>query len=114
MKLRKIHLSKLDTIAKLLVEQCPGREFDEAKEHTEWHLKAFPEFCLVAERENKIVGFIISHLHENTLEVEELYAIKGQESVWKSLINGVLTKIPKVDNVMMEIDLFQELVKQLE
>ena len=113
MKIEKINISELEDIAKLLVEQCPGREFDEAKEHTEWHLKAFPEFCLKAEEDGKVLGFIITHLHENALEIEELYAIKGHENVWKSLIEEVLKKIPKVENVMIEMDLFQELIKQL-
>lgn len=113
MNVRKIKLSELDNISKLLVELMPGREFDEAKEHTEWHLKGFPEFCLVAEDKNRIIGFIISHLHENALEIEELYAVKGHESVFKPLITEVLNKIPKVDNVTMEIDTFQALIKQL-
>lgn len=113
MKVRKINLSELEFIAKLLVEQTPEREFDEAKEHTEWHLKGFPEFCLVAEEKNRIVGFIISHLHENALEIEELYAAKGQEHVLKPLVNEVLSKIPRVDNVTMEIDIFQAIIKQL-
>lgn len=113
MKLRKISLSELENIAKLLVEQCPEREFDEAKEHTEWHLKAFPEFCVAAEENNKILGFIITHLHENALEIEELYALGGHENIWKSIIKEVLNKIPKVDNVTIEIDIFQELIKQL-
>jgi hypothetical protein len=110
---RKINLSELEYITKLLVEQTPGREFDEAKEHTEWHLKGFPEFCLIAEEKNKIVGFIISHLHENALEIEELYAVKEHENVFKPIINEVLNKIPKVDNVTMEIDIFQAIIKQL-
>jgi hypothetical protein len=113
MKLRKVSLSELENIAKLLVEQCPGREFDEAKEHTEWHLKAFPEFCVAVEEDNKILGFIITHLHENALEIEELYALGGHENIWKLLIKEVLSKIPKVDNVMIEIDIFQELINQL-
>jgi len=113
MKLRKINLSELENAAKLLVEQCPEREFDEAKEHTEWHLKAFPEFCVAAEENNKILGFMITHLHENALEIEELYALGGHENVWKSLVKEVLSKIPKVDNVMIEMDIFQELIKQM-
>jgi len=112
-KLRRIDISELDNITKLLVEQSPGREFDEAKEHTEWHLKAFPEFCILAEENNKILGFIISHLHENAVEIEELYAIRGREDVWKSAIKEVLNKIPKVDNVIIDIGIFQELIKQL-
>ncbi|MEM3784096.1 MAG: hypothetical protein QXY88_03585, partial [Candidatus Bathyarchaeia archaeon] len=83
------------------------------KEHTEWHLKGFPEFCLVAEEKNMIVGFIISHHHENALEIEELYAVKGYENVFGSLINEVLRRVPKVDNVTMEIDVFQALIRQL-
>ncbi|MEM2917153.1 MAG: hypothetical protein QXN63_02200 [Candidatus Bathyarchaeia archaeon] len=97
----------------MLVEQCPERDFDEAMEHTEWHLKAFPEFCLAAEENNKILGFIITHLHENTLEIEELYALEGHENIWKSIIKEVLNKIPKVDNITVGIDIFQELIKQL-
>jgi hypothetical protein len=112
-RVRKINLSELEYIAKLLVEQMPGREFDEAKEHTEWHLKGFSEFCLVAEDKNKIVGFIISHLHENALEIEELYAVRGHENVFGPLITEVLNKIPKVDNITMEIDTFHALIKQL-
>lgn len=113
MKLRKIELSELEYIAKLLIEQNPEREFDEVKEHTEWHLKAFPELCLAVEENHEISGFIIPHLHENALEIEELYAKKGLEKTWKILIKEVLNKIPKVDNVTMEIDIFQELIKQL-
>ncbi|NIW14418.1 MAG: hypothetical protein GWN31_10910, partial [Candidatus Thorarchaeota archaeon] len=48
MKIRKIALSELDQISKLLVRQDPSQEFDEVKEHTEWHLKGFPEICLAA------------------------------------------------------------------
>lgn len=113
MKLRKIELSELEHITSLLVERCPERDFDEAKEHTEWHLKAFPELCLAAEENKEILAFIIPHLHENALEIEELYAKKGREEIWKTLIKEVLSKIPKVDNVTMEIDIFQELIKQL-
>lgn len=113
MKLRKIELSELECITNLLIEQCPERDFNEAKEHTEWHLKAFPELCIAAEENKEILGFIISHLHENALEIEELYVKKGQEETWKLLIKEVLNKIPKVDNITMEIDIFKELIKQL-
>ena len=113
MKLRKIELSELDHVSKLLVEYCPGRDFEEAREHTEWHLKGFPQFCLAAEEEDKIVSFIISHLHENSIEIEELYAAKGREDTWKPLINEVLRRIPKVDTVTIWVDDFQNLVKQL-
>jgi hypothetical protein len=113
MNLRKIDLSELDHVAKLLVEQCPGRDLEEAKEHTEWHLKGFPEFCLAAEEDGEIIGFVISHLHENALEIEELYAAKGREDAWKPLINEVLNRIPKVDTVTMDVDGFKELISQL-
>lgn len=113
MNLRKINLSELDRISKLLIEQCPDRDPEEAKEHTEWHLKGFPEFCLAAEEDDKIIGFILSHLHENDLEIEELYAAKGREDTWKPLINKVLNKIPKVDTVTIDMDCFKELVNQL-
>jgi len=113
MKIRKIALSELDKISKLLVEQYPGQEFNEVKEHTEWHLKGFPEICLAAEENNEIVGFVISHLHENSLEIEELYAAKGDESKWKVLIDEVLRKIPKVNTVTIWMENFKELVKQL-
>ncbi|MEM2703910.1 MAG: hypothetical protein ABIM44_08430 [candidate division WOR-3 bacterium] len=69
MKLRKIELLELEHIANLLVEQCSGRDFDKAKEHTEWHIKAFPELCLETEENKKVLAFIISHLHENALEI---------------------------------------------
>lgn len=113
MNLRKINLSELDRISKLLIEQCPDRDPEEAKEHTEWHLKGFPEFCLAAEEDDKIIGFILSHLHENDLEIEELYAAKEREDMWKPLINKVLNKIPKVDTVTIDMDCFKELVNQL-
>ena len=113
MKIRKITLSELDQISRLLVEQFPGQEFDEVKEHTEWHLKGFPEICLAAEEKGEIIGFIISHLHENNLEIEELYAAKGHENTWKPLINEVLKKIPKVDTVTIWMENFRELIKQL-
>lgn len=113
MNLRKINLSELDRISKLLIEQCPDRDHEEAKEHTEWHLKGFPEFCLAAEEEGKIIGFIVSHLHENDLEIEELYAVKGREDTWKPLINQVLNRIPKVDTVTMDVDNLKELINQL-
>ena len=98
MKIRKITLSELDKISKLLVEQHPGQELNEVKEHTEWHLKGFPEICLAAEENDKIVGFIISHLHENT---------------WKTLMNEVLKKITKVSTVTVWMENFKELVEQL-
>jgi len=79
MKIRKISFSELNKISKMLVEQFPGQEFNEVKEHTEWHLKGFSEICLAAEENNEIIGFIISHLHENSLEIEELYAAEGHE-----------------------------------
>lgn len=113
MKIRKIALSELDQISKLLVEQYPGQEFSEVKEHTEWHLKGFPEICLAAEENDEIVGFIISHLHESTLEIEELYAAEGHENTWKPLINEVLKKIPKVNTVTIWMESFKELIKQL-
>jgi len=113
MKIRKIALSELDEISRLLIEQYPGQEFDEVKEHTEWHLKGFPEICLAAEESNKIVGFIISHLHENNLEIEELYAARDHEGKWKALIDEVLKKIPKVNTVTVWMENFKELIKQL-
>ena len=113
MKIRKIALSELDKISKLLVEQVPSQELEEVKEHTEWHLKGFPEICLAAEENNDIIGFLISHLHETTLEIEELYAVKGHENVWKPLIDEVLKKIPKVDTVTIWVENFKELIEQL-
>ena len=113
MKIRKIALSELGKISKLLVEQFPEQELDEVKEHIEWHLKGFPEICLAAEENDEIIGFIISHLHESNLEIEELYAAKGHENTWKTLINEVLKKIPKVDTVAIWMENFKELIKQL-
>lgn len=113
MKIRKIALSELDQISKLLVKQYPGQEFNEVKEHTEWHLKGFPQICLAAEENGEIVGFVISHLHEHTLEIEELYAAKGYENTWKPLINEVLKRIPKVNTVTIWMENFKELIKQL-
>ena len=113
MKIRKIALSELEQISKLLVEQYPGQEFSEVKEHTEWHLKGFPEICLAAEEKNEIIGFIISHLHENNLEIEELYAAKGHETTWKTLMDEVLKKIPRVSTVTIWMENFKELIKQL-
>jgi len=113
MKIRKITLSELDHISKLLVEQSPSQELDEVKEHTEWHLKGFPEICLAAEENSKIVGFVISHLHESTLEIEDLYAAKGREKTWKALIGEVLKRIPRVDTVTIWVDNFKELIEQL-
>jgi len=106
-------LSELDKISKLLVEQYPGQEFDEVKEHNEWHLKGFPEICLVAEENDDIIGFVISHLHENNLEIEDLYAAKGHENSLKILISEVLKKIPKVNTVTIWMEDFTELIKQL-
>jgi hypothetical protein len=111
--LRKIDLTELDRICKLLIEQCPERDPEEVKEHTEWHLKGFPEFCLAAEENGEIIGFIISHLHENDLEIEELYAVKGREDSWRPLIKEVLNRIPKVDTVTLDTDNFKKLVDQL-
>ena len=113
MKIRKIEFSELDRIVGLLAEKCPGIDVEEEKEHTEWHLKGFPEFCLAAEEGDEIVGFIISHLHENNLEIEELYAKREHESTWKTLLKEVLKKIPKVDTVSVWVEDFQELIKQL-
>ena len=113
MKIRKIALSELTQISKLLVEQSPGQELAEVKEHTEWHLKGFPEICLAAEENNRITGFIISHLHESSLEIEELYAARGHENTWKALMNEVLKRIPRVDTVAIWTDSFKELVQQL-
>ena len=113
MKIRKIALSELDQISKLLVEQYPSQEFDEVKEHTEWHLKGFPEICLAVEENYQVIGLIISHLHESNLEIEELYAAKGHENTWKTLINEVLKKIPTVDTVSIWMENFRELIKQL-
>jgi hypothetical protein len=113
MNLRKIDLTELNCISKLLLKQCPERDPEEVKEHTEWHLRGFPEFCLAAEEHGEIVGFIISHLHENNLEIEELYAVKEREDAWKPLINEVLNKIPRVDTVTMDLDNFKKLVDQL-
>ena len=113
MKIRKIALSELGQISKLLVKQDPSQEFNEVKEHTEWHLKGFPEICLAAKENDEIIGFIISHLHEHTLEIEELYAAKGRENTWKPLINEVLKKIPKVNTVTIWMENFEELIKQL-
>jgi len=113
MKIRKITLSELDKISKLLVEQYPGQELNEVKEHTEWHLKGFPEICLAAVQNDEIIAFIISHLHENTLEIEELYAARGHENTWKTLMNEVLKKIPKVSTVTIWMENFKELVEQL-
>jgi len=112
-KIRKIEFSELDRIVGLLAEKCPGIDVEEEKEHTEWHLKGFPEFCLAAEEGDEIVGFIISHLHENNLEIEELYAKREHESSWKLLLKEVLKKIPKVDTVSVWVEDFQELIKQL-
>jgi len=112
-KIRKLDLSELDRIVKLLAEKCPEIDTEEEREHTEWHLKGFPEFCLAAEEGGEIVGFIISHLHENNLEIEELYAKKEYENTWKLLLKEVLKKIPKVDTVSVWVDDFQELIKQL-
>ncbi len=114
MKIRKIDLSELDHIVKLLVEKCPKEDVEEQREHTEWHLKGFPEFCLAAEEDDEIVGFIISHLHENNLEIEELYAKREHEKSWKPLLKEVLKKIPRVDTISVWIDDFQELIRQLE
>ena len=113
MKIRKIALSELNEISKLLVEQHPSQELKEVIEHTEWHLKGFPEICLAAEENDEIVGFIISHLHESSLEIEELYAAKGHENAWKTLIGEVLKKIPKVDTVSIWMENFEELIRQL-
>lgn len=113
MKIRKLDLSELDQIVKLLVEKCPEEDVEEQREHTEWHLKGFPEFCLAAEEDGEIVGFVISHLHENNLEIEELYAKKEHENTWRPLLNEVLKRIPKVDTISVWIDDFQELIKQL-
>ena len=113
MKIRKLDLSELDDIVKMLAERRPEIDIEEEREHTEWHLKGFPEFCLAAEEGDEIVGFIISHLHENNLEIEELYAKREHESTWKTLLKEVLKKIPKVDTVSVWVEDFQELIKQL-
>lgn len=113
MKIRKINLSELDQIVELLVEKCSEEDVEEQREHTEWHLKGFPEFCLAAEEGDKIIGFIISHLHENNLEIEELYAKREHENAWEPLLKEVLRRIPKVDTISVWVDDFQELIKQL-
>lgn len=113
MRVRKIKLSEIDLIARLMVKKYAGEDFDEVREHVEWHLKGFPEFCLVAEDRGRVVGFIICHLHENSLEIEELYAARGKEWVFKLLVNEVLDRIPKVDTVIVWIDNFRELVERL-
>ena len=113
MKIRKINLSELDQIVKLLVEKCPEGDVEEEREHTEWHLKGFSEFCLAVEEGGEIVGFVISHLHENNLEIEELYAKKEHENTWRLLLKEVLKRIPKVDTISVWVDDFQELIKQL-
>jgi len=113
LRIRRLKLSEVDLIAKLMVDKYPGEDIDAVREHVEWHLKGFPEFCLAAEEKGRLLGFIICHLHENSLEIEELYAVKGKEWIFKSLINEVLSRIPKVDTITIWIDNFRELIERL-
>ena len=113
MRIRKINSSDVDRIVKLLAKKYPGEKIDDIREHTEWHIKGFPEFCLIAEKDGKLLGFIICHLHADSLEIEELYAVNGKEHVFKRLILEVLRRIPKVDTIIMWLDNFKELIGQL-
>ncbi|RLG89220.1 MAG: hypothetical protein DRO15_01010 [Thermoprotei archaeon] len=113
MKIRKIKLNEIDEIVKLLINKYPNEKIDIIREHTEWHVRGFPEFCLVAEENNEIIGFIICHLHTNNLEIEELYALKDKEWIYKSLILEVLNRIPRVNTITIWIDDFKELISQM-
>jgi len=112
MRIRKLDLSEANRIASLIAEKT-GERLEDVKEHTEWHLKGFPEICLAAEEEGRLLGFIICHLHTDSLEIEELYAEKGHEYVFKHLILEVLKRIPKVNTVTIWLEDFTELINQL-
>ncbi|RLG75851.1 MAG: hypothetical protein DRO23_02690 [Thermoprotei archaeon] len=113
MKIRKMSLADVDLVAGLLARKYPGENIGDIREHTLWHVKGFPEICLIAEDGGEIKGFIICHLHVNSLEIEDIYVAKGKEYLYKRLILEVLNRIPKVDTVTVWLNDFKELLKQL-
>jgi len=55
------------------------QDLEDIKQHTKWHLKGFPEICLGVEENGKLIGFIICHLHTDSLEIEDIFVEKGFE-----------------------------------
>jgi len=112
LKIRKIRLGEIEEIAGVLAEESGG-DLEEVREHTEWHVKGFPEICLAAEQGGEVVGFVICHLHSDSLEIEDLYAREGYEHAYKALIEEVLRRIPPVDTVTIWMDDFKKILGRL-